>query len=49
MAKKTISTDDITKFFKNLPDNLMKAPVDEKIAYGAIVLGFVLVIVGIIL
>jgi len=39
----------IADFFKNLPEKIKNAPTDEKAAYGAVGLGFVLIITGIVL
>lgn len=36
-------------FFKNLPDTIKNAPVDEKAAYGAVGIGFIMLVAGIVL
>jgi hypothetical protein len=61
MAKKiSISTDKIIawlkafpntvkEFFGDLPDAIKNSPIDEKIAYGVIIVGLLFLIVGIVL
>lgn len=39
----------IGDFFKKIPDRIKNAPNDEKAAYGAIGLGVILLITGIVL
>lgn len=39
----------VINFFKRLPDTIKNAPNDEKAAYGAIGLGIIFLIVGIVL
>lgn len=39
----------IADFFKNLPETIKNAPNDEKAAYGAVGLGFILFVTGIVM
>ncbi|MCX6706632.1 MAG: hypothetical protein NT001_00645 [Candidatus Woesearchaeota archaeon] len=39
----------LKEFFGDLPDTIKNAPIDEKIAYGVIIVGLLFLIVGIVL